>query len=69
MEQTSCNGALQAPIGSGFTVTSTASEVIRGINLAGKVAIVTDRYAGIGLKTTKVLAAILVPRSSNALTE
>nr|GFC94044.1 hypothetical protein [Tanacetum cinerariifolium] len=65
MEQSNDNGALQAPIGSGFTATSTASEVIQGISLAGKVAIVTGGYTGIGLETTKTLAAagvtVIVP--------
>jgi hypothetical protein len=32
---------LQKPIGSGFGATSTAAQVIKGIDLAGNVAIVT----------------------------
>jgi NAD(P)-dependent dehydrogenase (short-subunit alcohol dehydrogenase family) len=68
MEQTNDNGALQAPLNSGFTATSTASEVIEGISLAGKVAIVTGGYTGIGLETTKTLAAagatVVVPARS-----
>jgi len=51
------NGALQQSIGSGFSATSTASEVMRDINLAGKTAIVTGGYAGIGLETVKALAS------------
>jgi NAD(P)-dependent dehydrogenase (short-subunit alcohol dehydrogenase family) len=68
MEQTNANGALQAPLGSGFTAASTASDVIKGISLAGKVAIVTGGYTGIGLETTKTLAAagatVIVPARS-----
>jgi len=68
MEQNNNNGALQAPLGSGFTATSTASEVLQGVSLAGKVAIVTGGYTGIGLETTKTLAAagatVIVPARS-----
>jgi hypothetical protein len=51
MEPSNANGALQQPIGSGFTATSTASEVIRGVSLAGKVAMVSGGYTGIGLNS------------------
>lgn len=47
------NGALQKPLGSGFTATSTTADVIKGISLTGKTAIVTGGYAGIGLETVK----------------
>jgi len=50
-------GALQQPIGSGFDAASTATEVIQGIDLSGKTAIVTGGYAGIGVATVKALAA------------
>lgn len=48
---------LQRPIPSGFGARTTAEEVIRGHNLSGKVAMVTGGYSGLGLETTRVLAA------------
>src|SRR5262245_50025189 len=50
------NGALQQPLQSGFSASSTAQEVIKGIDLHGKTAIVTGGYAGIGLETVKILS-------------
>ncbi|MEB2845694.1 SDR family NAD(P)-dependent oxidoreductase [Rhizobiales bacterium RZME27] len=46
----------QHPINSGFSAASTSVDVIAGINLVGKVAIVTGGYAGLGLETARTLA-------------
>ena len=56
---------MQHKIGSGFGVRSTADDVLTGIDLSGKVAIVTGGYSGIGLPTTQALsragAHVVVP--------
>jgi hypothetical protein len=55
----------QVPIDSPFGPASTTAEVIKGIDLSSKVAIVTGGYVGLGLETTKTLlsagATVIVP--------
>lgn len=55
----------QRPIATGFTAASTADEVLAGIDLTGKTAIVTGGYSGIGTETSRALRAagarVIVP--------
>jgi NAD(P)-dependent dehydrogenase (short-subunit alcohol dehydrogenase family) len=59
---------MQAPLGSGFGASSTADDVIADIDLAGRTAIVTGGYSGLGLETARVLAKagahVVVPARS-----
>ncbi|MER6278298.1 SDR family NAD(P)-dependent oxidoreductase [Streptomyces sp900105245] len=63
----------QHKIGSGFGATSTADDVLRGVDLTGKLALVTGGYSGIGLETTRVLvkagARVVVPARRPATAE
>ncbi|MFG2551051.1 SDR family NAD(P)-dependent oxidoreductase [Streptomyces sp. NPDC048581] len=63
----------QHKIGSGFGATSTADEVLHGIDLTGKLAIVTGGYSGLGLETTRALtkagARVVVPARRRATAE
>lgn len=47
----------QFPINSGFNAKSTTKDVIHGIDLNGKIAIVTGGDSGLGLEITKTLAS------------
>ena len=46
----------QHPLHSGFDAASTASDVLAGLDLHGKTAIVTGGHSGLGLETTRALA-------------
>ncbi|MFF3298982.1 SDR family NAD(P)-dependent oxidoreductase [Streptomyces sp. NPDC002908] len=63
----------QQKIGSGFGAQSTADDVLNGIDLAGSTAIVTGGYSGLGLETTRALAAagarVVVPARRRAVAQ
>ncbi|MFL6025260.1 MAG: oxidoreductase [Marmoricola sp.] len=47
----------QQPIGTGFGLHTTAAEVLAGIDLTGKHALVTGGYSGIGIEMVRALTA------------
>ncbi|MFG2814399.1 SDR family NAD(P)-dependent oxidoreductase [Streptomyces sp. NPDC048410] len=63
----------QHPVGSGFGAHSTARDVLTGIDLTGKLAVVTGGYSGLGLATTRALtgagARVIVPARRPATAE
>src|SRR5258708_24884022 len=56
---------IQKPINSGYGEGTTAREVVRNLGLDGATAVVTGGYTGVGLETTRALAAagatVIVP--------
>jgi NAD(P)-dependent dehydrogenase (short-subunit alcohol dehydrogenase family) len=63
----------QHKLHSGFGPRSTAAEVLAGIDLSGKLAIVTGGYSGLGLETVRALAGagaqVVVPARRRAHAE
>ena len=47
----------QQPIASGFTASSTAAQVLQGLKMSGYCALVSGGHSGLGLETTRALAA------------
>ncbi len=48
--------SIQRPLDSPFGAASTAAEVLRGVDLSGRVAVVTGASSGIGIETVRALA-------------
>jgi NAD(P)-dependent dehydrogenase (short-subunit alcohol dehydrogenase family) len=55
----------QQPVGSGYDRSTTVDDVLEGVDLTGRTALVTGGYSGIGLVTTRALSAagatVIVP--------
>jgi NAD(P)-dependent dehydrogenase (short-subunit alcohol dehydrogenase family) len=47
----------QRPIGSGFGTDTTVAEVLEGIDLSGRLVLITGGYSGLGLEDTRALDA------------
>ncbi len=60
----------QVPLDTGFGPQAAARDVMEGVDLAGKTAVVTGGYSGIGLEVVKALSAagaeVIVPARSKA---
>ncbi|WP_156414360.1 oxidoreductase [Bordetella sp. N] len=61
---------IQKPLPSGFTAATTATDVMAGIDLTGRTAIVTGGYSGLGLEAVRVMAQagarVIVPARDEA---
>ncbi|PHM36646.1 short-chain type dehydrogenase/reductase [Xenorhabdus mauleonii] len=47
---------IQKPINSGFNASSIASDVLNGIDIKGKTALITGGHSGLGYEATKALS-------------